>query len=111
MRRACPLLLLLSACASSQVVGGHCSYKEFHGTCRFVALERGATGQAWAFYDFDGRSQFGVAFSIDDDHLAAFEAHLRAHRALPCAGKRFVAGMCALGNVEIPSFDAATPVQ
>ena len=112
MRCAGLLVLLLSACSSSQMaVGGNCSYQEFHGTCRFVALEHGATGQAWASYAFDGGGQLGVELSIDDNRLAAFEAHLRAHPALPCAGQRIVRGTCVpmLGNVEIPSFDGATP--
>ena len=112
MRRALPLVLLLSACSSSpKLVGGNCSYQPFQGTCRFVALERGAQGQAWAFYALeDGGSHLGISFSIDDERLAAFEAHLRAHLTLPCRGERIVTGSCVpmLGHVEIPSFEGAT---
>ena len=112
MRRALPLLLLVSACSSSQkIVGGGCSYKPFRGTCRFEAFERGAPGQAWASYILDGGlTRVPVEFSIDDDRAAALEAHLRAQPALPCGGERIVTGACApvVGTVEIPSFDGAT---
>jgi hypothetical protein len=108
--RALLLLVLLSACPSPQIIGGGCAYQEFHGTCRFVALERGATGQAAAYYDFDDAGQLCIELSIDDDRLAAFDAHLHAHPVLPCAGERIVRGPCVpiLGKVEIPAFDGAT---
>jgi len=112
MRRALPLVLLVSACSSSQkIVGGGCSYEQFHGTCRFEAFERGAPGQAWAFYVLDGGfTRVPVEFRIDDDRAAAFEAYLRVQPALPCGGERIVTGACApvVGSVEIPSFDGAT---
>jgi hypothetical protein len=109
MRLARLVLLLTAACSSSQIVGGHCRYQKFHGTCRFVALEHSATRLAMAYYAFDD-GQFGVELSIDDERFALFEAHLRAHADLTCAGERIVRGTCVpmLGKVEIPSFDGAT---
>ena len=104
------LLVLLSACSSTQMVGGNCSYEELHGTCRFVALERGAPGQAWAFYDFNGTGQLGIELAVDEHRLADLEAHLRDNAALPCAGERIVRGTCVpmRGVVAIPSFEGAT---
>lgn len=112
MRRALPLLLLVAACSSSQkIVGGGCSYAQFHGTCRLEAFERGAPGQASAFYILDGGfTRISVEFSIDDDRAAELEAHLRTQPPLPCGGDRLVTGTCVpvVGSVEIPSFDGAT---
>lgn len=110
MHRARLLVLLLSACSSSQrVVGGHCSYEAFHGTCRFVALDHSVMGRAWADYALDGGGQVTVELSIDTDRFPAFEAHLRAHPVLACHGERLVTGSCVptQGNVEIPAFDGA----
>jgi hypothetical protein len=80
MRRALPLLVLASACSPSQnIVGGGCSYEQFQGTCRFEVFERGAPGQAWAFYILvDGFTRVPVEFSIGGDRAAALEAHVRA---------------------------------
>ena len=111
-RHVLPLVLVLGACSSSQkVVGGGCSYEPFHGTCRFEAFERGAPGQALAFYILDGGStRVPVEFWLFDDRAAEFEAHLREQPALPCGGERIVTGACVpvVGNVQIPSFEGAT---
>jgi hypothetical protein len=106
--RLWPLFVIVAAC-HPQPVGSGCSYQAFREACQFVALERGSPGQPAAIYRPAGGGDLRVSFSIDDEQLDAFEAHLRAHPVLSCTGERIETGPCTpiSGVVEIPAFEGA----